>query len=276
MYEGKGIMKKLIILGTGNAMATKVFNTCFLIEFPDGELFMTDAGGGNGILRQMEECGADYSRIHNMFVTHGHTDHILGVVWIIRKIASLMNSGKYEGVLNIYCHDVVKDMLLKMCEMMLKKKDLQNVGKSIIINEVIDGQVLEFTQMKLTAFDIFSTKAKQFGYTITFADDGKVLTCLGDEPYNEVCEKYVRGADWLMSEAFCKYGDRDRFKPYEKNHSTCMEAAELAEELGIKNLVLYHTEDKTIATRKTDYGAEARNYFHGNVFVPDDLDVIIL
>ena len=79
-----------------------------------------------------------------------------------------------------------------------------------------------------------------------------------------------------MSEAFCKYGDRDRFKPYEKNHSTCMEAAELAEELGIKNLVLYHTEDKTIATRKADYGAEARNYFHGNVFVPDDLDVIIL
>ena len=55
-----------------------------------------------------------------------------------------------------------------------------------------------------------------------------------------------------------------------------MEAAELAEALGIKNLVLYHTEDKTIATRKADYGAEARNYFHGNVFVPDDLDVIIL
>ena len=29
-------VKKLIMLGTGNAMVTKVFNTCFLIELHDG------------------------------------------------------------------------------------------------------------------------------------------------------------------------------------------------------------------------------------------------
>ena len=42
-------VKKLIMLGTGNAMVTKVFNTCFLIELPDGELFMTDAAGRGGL-----------------------------------------------------------------------------------------------------------------------------------------------------------------------------------------------------------------------------------
>ena len=238
-------MKKLIMLGTGNAMVTKIFNTCFLIELPDGELFMTDAGGGNGILRQMEQAEADYSRIHHMFVTHGHTDHILGVVWMIRKIASLMNNGKYEGQLHIYCHDVVADMLNTMCTMMLKKKDLANVGRDILIHEVKDGQVVELPQLKLTAFDIFSTKAKQ-------------------------------GVDWLLSEAFCKYGDRDRFKPYEKNHSTSKEAGELAQELGVKNVVLYHTEDKTLTTRKEEYGAECSKYFQGNVYVPEDLEVINL
>ena len=40
--------------------------------------------------------------------------------------------------------------------------------------------------------------------------------------------------------------------------------------------MLYHTEDKSIATRKHDYTAEAKEYYHGNVFVPDDLDVIPL
>ena len=55
-----------------------------------------------------------------------------------------------------------------------------------------------------------------------------------------------------------------------------MQAAELAEKLGVKNLVLYHTEDKSIATRKQAYTAEAKKYYHGNVFVPDDLDVIEL
>ena len=40
--------------------------------------------------------------------------------------------------------------------------------------------------------------------------------------------------------------------------------------------MLYHTEDKSIATRKQAYTAEAKKYYHGNVFVPDDLDVIEL
>jgi ribonuclease Z len=120
-----------------------------------------------------------------------------------------------------------------------------------------------------------STKAKQFGYELKFAD-GLKFTCLGDEPYNEHARQYAEKADWLLAEAFCQYKDRDIFKPYEKNHSTVKEASELAEELAVKNLVLYHTEDKHIDTRKADYTAEAQEYYHGNIFVPDDLDVIEL
>ena len=269
-------MKKLIMLGTGNAMVTKVYNTCFLIELPDGELFMTDSGGGNGILRQLELVKADYRRIHHLYVTHGHTDHIIGVVWMMRKIASLMNNGKYNGQLHIYCHDVVRDMLLTMCQMMLKKKDFDNIGQNILVHEVKDGERIDLPQVEITAFDIFSTKAKQFGYRARFKDDNLVLACLGDEPYNEKCQQYVQGADWLLSEAFCKYDDRDKFKPYEKHHSTVKEAGELAQQLGIKNLVLYHTEDKTIATRKQEYTAECQQYFKGSVYVPEDLDIIAL
>lgn len=210
-----------------------------------------------------------------MFVTHGHTDHVLGVVWIIRKVADLMNKGKYEGKFHIYCHDVVKDMLEKMSAMTLKKKDFARVGTDIILQEVKDGESVDLPQFKLTAFDIMSTKAKQFGYELKFAD-GLKFTCLGDEPYNEHARAYAEHADWLLAEAFCQYKDRDVFKPYEKNHSTVKEASELAEELAVKNLVLYHTEDKHIATRKADYTAEAQAYYHGNIFVPDDLDVIEL
>ncbi|MCR5175301.1 MAG: MBL fold metallo-hydrolase [Anaerovibrio sp.] len=269
-------MKKIIFLGTGNAMVTKVFNTCFLIELPDGELFLTDAGGGNGILRQMELAGADYNKMHHMFITHAHTDHVMGAVWVIRKISSLINKNKYDGVFHIYCHDLVKDILLSMCEMMLKEKDYENIGENIIIHQVWDGQVLNLEQMEINVFDIYSTKAKQYGYQLRFTDDDTMLTCLGDEPYNDGCEEYAEGSDWLLSEAFCKYSDRDIFKPYEKHHSTCKEAAELAQKLHVKNLVLYHTEDKTIDTRKEAYASEARQYFSGKIFVPDDLEVIEL
>ena len=86
----------------------------------------------------------------------------------------------------------------------------------------------------------------------------------------------MEGADWLLSEAFCLYEDRERFQPYEKNHSTVLDAARLAEELNVKNLILYHTEDKTLESRHERYTAEAESVFHGRVFVPDDLEWIEL
>jgi ribonuclease Z len=199
-------MRKLIFLGTGNAMVTKVFNTCFLIETSDGQLFLTDAGGGNGILRQLEMAGADYNKLHHMYITHAHTDHIMGAVWVIRKIASLMNSSKYDGEFHVYCHDEVKDILLSMCEMMLKRKDFEHIGDDIIIHEIWDGQVIELPNFDINVFDIYSTKAKQFGYTLE-TEDGKTICCCGDEPYNaDFEERYARGADWLLHEAFCLYG----------------------------------------------------------------------
>lgn len=79
-----------------------------------------------------------------------------------------------------------------------------------------------------------------------------------------------------MSEAFCLYEDRERFQPYEKHHSTVLDAARLAEQLGVKNLILYHTEDRTLETRKERYSAEAKLEFTGQVIVPDDLEKIIL
>ena len=44
----------------------------------------------------------------------------------------------------------------------------------------------------------------------------------------------------------------------------------------MKNLLLYHTEDQNIARRKELYTAEGMQYFHGNLFVPEDLEVIEL
>ena len=49
-----------------------------------------------------------------------------------------------------------------------------------------------------------------------------------------------------------------------------------AAELGARNLVLWHTEDSRLAERKALYTAEGREFFSGNLFVPDDLDVIPL
>lgn len=65
---------------------------------------MIDAGGGNQILSILEEKNIQLTRLHDLFVTHSHSDHILSVVWIIRMIGQMMNKGKYDGELRYSMH----------------------------------------------------------------------------------------------------------------------------------------------------------------------------
>ena len=166
-------------------------------------------------------------------------------------------------------------MIQTLAEMLLNKKEIKQIGKRVHLVTVKDGEKKTILGHVYTFFDIGSTKAKQYGYMLDLGD-GRRLTCCGDEPYNEREEIYAKGSDWLLHEAFCLDGQADIFHPYEKHHSTVKDACELAEKLGVKNLLLYHTEDKNIARRQELYRAEGEKYFHGNLWIPEDMDVIEL
>ena len=265
---------QMIILGTGNAIATKCYNTCFILKTKT-TMLLVDAGGGNGILTQLEKSQIALVDIHNMFITHVHTDHILGAIWIIRMVIHRMKDGEYNGIFNVYSHEKALKVLEQICQMTLSKEDLTFLGNRIFLCDIKSEDVFQVGDIGLECFDILSTKEKQFGFRALLPNK-KIVVCLGDEPYNEQNRHYVENADWLLCEAFCLYNDRDIFKPYEKHHSTALEAGILANRLNIKNLLLYHTEDSSLDTRKSSYTKEAKQNFTGKVFVPDDLDVITI
>lgn len=267
-------MEQLYVFGTGNAAVTRYYNTCFAIRDRD-RYFMVDAGGGNGIMGILQDMQVDLNQIHDIFVTHKHTDHLLGIVWIVRFISSRMKAGTYEGNLSIYCHQELTSAIDTMCRLTLQENLCRLIGDRILLIPVHDGETLSVLDYKITFFDIHSTKAKQYGFT-TVLKNKKRLTCAGDEPYNPLCRPYVEGSHWLLHEAFCLYRDREKFKPYEKHHSTVKDACELARQLNIPNLVLWHTEDKTFGHRKDLYLAEGREYYHGNLNVPDDKEILTL
>lgn len=220
---------KLTMLGTGNAVVTNCYNTCFVLS-DDGKYFLVDGGGGNGILSRMKDAGIDWHDIHDIFVTHKHMDHILGVMWMIRMITQAMKRDAYEGEVRIYGH-------------------------------------------KTTFFNIHSSKTKQHGFTMYLNRTDK-LSCCGDEPYNDTERMYVQGSKWLLHEAFCLASDAEHYAPYEKHHSTVKDACTAAEKLHVENLILYHTEDSDMGTRKERYTAEGKRYYKGNLYVPDDLETI--
>ena len=104
----------------------------------------------------------------------------------------------------------------------------------------------------------------------------QTLICCGDEPLKPEVEMYAVGSEWMLHEAFCLYSQADIFDPYEKHHSTVKDVCNLAERLGVKNLLLYHTEDKNLTERKKLYIDEGTECFHGKLWVPNDLESIIL
>lgn len=279
---------KITMLGTGNAMVTECYNTCFVISGETGN-FLVDGGGGNAILRQLKKAGYDCTDIDGLFVTHKHIDHILGVIWVVRKICQSgmqkkercpasengNKDDKFGKEVNVYGHEEVIKLLKEMLQELLWENQWNYVKEHIHFIIVKDGEIRKILDWKLTFFDIHSTKDRQFGFCMELADGAK-LTCCGDEPYNPCVRAYVENSEWLLHEAFCLYAQADIFGPYEKHHSTVKDACETAEALGIRNLILYHTEDRNLPERKKLYTEEGSQYFHGKLYVPEDLEVLYL
>lgn len=263
---------KLTILGTGNAQAVACYNTCFALS-EENRHFLVDGGGGNGLLRQLAAAGIDWRDIRDIYVTHKHIDHILGIIWMMRMILQNMKQGSYDGEARIFGHEEVIRLLRQFAVELLPANQTKFIDDRLHMIIVEDGGTFEVLGRKVTAFDIGSTKAKQFGFCMELGD-GKRLTCCGDEPYSERERPYADHCTWLLHEAFCLHGQADIFHPYEKHHSTVADAAKLAEELCAENLILYHTEDHCLDRRRELYSAEAEKFYHGNLCVPDDLDQI--
>lgn len=263
---------KLTMLGTGHAAVTKCYNTCFVLE-DDDEYFLVDGGGGYTLFAQLEKAKIDFKNIHTVFVTHKHLDHLTGIFWLLRMVLSMMAAQRYEGNLVIYSHEEVIDILNDMIPRLFSKQMTQFVGRRVFLQQVADQEKKTIIGHEVTFFDILSAKAKQFGFMIEYGQ--QKLTCLGDEPYHDHEKPYVQKATWLMHEAFCLYSQKDIYKPYEKHHSTVKDACQIADELQVENLILYHTEDHNIHHRKQLYGQEGAD-FKGNLYIPDDLETIQL
>lgn len=265
---------ELIMLGTGSAFPRSSYNTCFMIRTPQF-VWMTDAGGGNGIVGRLRETGTDVADVRHLFVTHTHTDHILGTVWVIRSVINLARWSGYEGRMTIYGNSDVISAIDTICRLTLLESHYNMIDKLIDFHNTDEEPELALPGARVSFFDCRSEGVRQTGFRMRL-DTGMTIVCLGDESLTERNKAEATGADWLMCGAFCSYADREIFKPYEKHHFTVRDVAEVASGCGIKNLLLYHCEDSYPARREERYRAEAREYYAGNVFVPRDGDRIVI
>jgi ribonuclease Z len=264
-------LEKIIFLGTGTAIVSKYFNSCFAFCH-DNDVLLVDGGGGHGILGQIDRAGLSWDNIHDIFVTHEHTDHLFGIFIVIRYIGYLMELGDYKGDLRFYCCQQVYDKIMAISHIIIRPGERSEFGKRMQFNIIKDREQRNILGYDFTFFDIRSTKATQFGFQMKTRD--KVFTFLGDEPCSDNSIEFVKNSDLLLSEAFCLYSEREIHKPYMYHHSTVKEASELAEKYGVKNLAIWHSKDANWPDRKRLFTEEGKEYYHGNIIVPEDLEVV--
>lgn len=266
--------EKLVVLGNGHAHVTQCYNACYLL-ISGGDTLLIDAGGGNEILKQLQQSNVDIGKINDIFISHVHTDHILGAIWMIRIIAAKILAKEYDGKLNLYCNEVVADSINKICYLVLQRNFTDLIGTKIIINKLKDKDVLFIKDWRVQFFDIRSKSTLQYGCQIVLKS-GKKLCFLGDEPFRKHEMEFAKNCDWLLHEALCLEKNRNLFRPDESNHSSVKDACNNANKCQAKSLIMIHCDDTNLKDRKKEFSQEASKYINIPIFIPNDLDEITL
>lgn len=264
-------MGKVVMLGTGNGGTLDLYNTCFVIQNDSGN-FLVDTGGSIEIVKRLGQIGIALEEIKHIFISHSHTDHILGLIWMFKRLGRAAINGKLKEKINIYCNDVVYEAIIGVSKYTLPEKLVKGVLDIVHFHVLKNDERVEINGVNYTFFDINARGTKQFGFECIL--NGKRLVFLGDETLNSNLYNRVRGADYVMHEAFCLDSEENIFHAYEKNHSTVKTASEVMNSLEVKNLILYHTEDSHKDKRKELYLKEGKGNFKGTIYVPDEFDVI--
>lgn len=267
-------MQKIIMLGTGHGFVFDCYNTCFLMQ-NDDKYFLVDTGGSAHIVQNLKKVNIDLNKIHDIFISHCHTDHILGLFWLLKRLSGMIHARKYEGTLNIYCNDEVADSIKNIYPNIFPSVYVDLINKHLNIVILKDGDTKNIANRDYTFFDVKAKGNKLYGFK-TILDDNKKFVFLGDETCNPEIYGEIKNSDYVMHEAFCLDSEQEIFKPYEKHHSTVKSVCENFKDFNIKNLILFHTEDTHLKDRKELYLDEGKKYYSNNILVPDDLETIEL
>ncbi|SIR99640.1 ribonuclease Z [Peribacillus simplex] len=234
---------------------------------------------GEGATMQLVKSGIPPQEVKYVFFTHLHADHILGY-------ANFLISGWVEGRRELTIvgplgtkkmHELLLDML---------KEDIayrMSLGRPEA--GIYDVKIIEIEVPSTVALDlpIEITCARMNHNVPTFAyrfeKDGKSIVFSGDTaPPTDGLAKLAEGADMIIHDSALTLIEGDQMENAEKiwanlqkEHCTPAQAASTAEKAKVTSLVLTHFLPKMNPKKVL---AEAENVFSGDIFVPNDLDVI--
>jgi ribonuclease Z len=293
----------LVFLGTAGSMPTAQRAPAALLIRRGGDKLLFDCA--EGTQRQLLRSSVGLVDLQEIFLTHFHADHVLGLPGMLKTFAL---RGR-EVPLVVYGPRGLRDLLGSL------KRVVGKLSYDVRLEELRPGDVLERDGYRLATFDVShgvsaigwslieTTRPGRFdvqeanslgvpngpergelqqGRAITLADGrtitpeqvlgeprpGRKVVITGDTAQAEALVESAWGADVLVTEA--TFAEEEHERASETLHSTATQAAELARRAEVGMLALTHLSNRYFGP---EIAREARAIFPETV-VPRDFDVI--
>lgn len=296
-------MFELTFLGTAASAPLPKRGLSSAIVTHDEYRFMVDCG--EGTQRQLLTSGLGFRRLEHVLLTHGHLDHILGLAGILSTLGQWETLDRMTIYGGKFTLDRVETLIYRIVFPGARPPiqiDLVEIKPGVILKgEDFDvvafpvrhrgpdcfGYVFQehsrrpFLNDRATALGVpLGPERKQLvkGIPITLADGrtvqpdevmgetkaGAKLVMTGDIGETNGLAQIVKNATALVTEA--TYSDTDGDMARQNGHITAGQAARLAREANVEQLILTHISGRH---RERDLEDEARALFPNSVIARD-------
>jgi ribonuclease Z len=296
----------LRLLGTSASRPTVERNVSAIAVVREGETMLFDCG--EGTQRQMMRYGVSFS-LRDIFFTHFHADHLIGIVGLLRTMAL---QGRSEP-LRLWGPRGATRTIRRAEEF-----GMDRLSFPLEVTELDPDERVKRGDYEIELFPADHRGARAVGYALVehdrkgrfnpelarelgipegplwgvlhrgesvTLDDGRVIepsvlvgparpgrrvVITGDTRPSPATVEASRGADLLVHEA--TFGDEEAERAVETGHSTAREAAQVARDAGVGTLLLTHFSAR-YSRDASDLGKEAREVFAATVVGKDGLEV---
>jgi ribonuclease Z len=303
-------MFEIIFLGTSASAPSVYRNLPAALVIAGEHRFLVDCG--EGTQRQILKSGVGFRKLNKILLTHAHLDHILGIGGMVSTFTSwdemfdqldiyggapaiervhaliyeVVLRGKSSGI-PIYLNELEPGLIMETREFTLSAFPVTHRGRGNFGFVFEEHAKRPFLNDKAEALGVPVGPERGRlvkGETVTLNDGREIkpemvlgetipgtrLVYVGDTASTENLRSYVEGADTLVIEA--TFLDSEAEEASSFGHITAKQSALLAQECGVKSLLLNHVSRRY---RERDIIEEVRSVFP-DAYVVRDLDHFVI
>lgn len=222
---------RVTLLGTGSPVLSVARSGPSILVEAGEQTLVFDAGRGAAL--RLEQLGVSLDRVNAIFLTHLHSDHVVGLPdlwlsgWVLSRRKAPWELVGPAGTAAMAAH--LAEAFAFDIDIRIRDGRQDPAGARLAARDVEPGVVYERGGVKVSAFLVdHGIVAPAFGYRIEY--NGRVVVLSGDTRFSPALIAVARGADLLVHEVAIAPADVTPAAPYYRafaHHTTPEQAADV-------------------------------------------------